>query len=64
MEKKNTDLKMPGFGECLLVMPPWSVIYCGIQLLKPGTLNASQELLVFAGTILCFVGIKVEAWLT
>lgn len=46
-------------------MPSWSVIYCGVQLLKPGTLiNASQELFVFAEAILCFVGIKAEAWLT
>lgn len=45
VEKKNTDLKIPGFGECLLVVPLWSVIYCGVQLLKPGTLSASQELL-------------------
>lgn len=27
VEKKSTDLKIPGFGECLLVVPLWPVIY-------------------------------------
>lgn len=51
MEKKNTDLKIPGFGECLLVVPLWSVIYCGVQLLKPGTLSASQRITWFSVTL-------------